>query len=253
VHPSAEIVPENLLRVYIEFSAPMGNRGGPEFVKLVELSGPEGKTERVDPDAFLPVEADFWSPDHTRYTLFFDPGRVKDDILPNRTSGRPLRAGRRYAIDIARSWTDANGLPLATKYRHIFRAGRAVDDAIKPSEWRIEVPAADTRQPLAVRFPQPLDHGIIVRALSIETGERRAIDGAITLDAHDAVWMFTPVAPWQGGEYNLVAQSFLEDPQGNQIGRAFEASADEPTSRQLPGADATAAASRVAFTIRRAR
>jgi hypothetical protein len=42
---------------------------------------------------FLPVQADFWNADHTRYTLFFDPGRVKQGILPNEQLGRPLRAG----------------------------------------------------------------------------------------------------------------------------------------------------------------
>ena len=47
LHPSAEVVPENLLRVYIEFSAPMGNGAGLDFVKLVELSGSGGKTERT--------------------------------------------------------------------------------------------------------------------------------------------------------------------------------------------------------------
>ena len=127
VHPSAGVVPENLLRIYIEFSAPMGNGAGLDFVKLVELSGPGGRTERVETGAFLPVEANFWSPDHTRYTLFFDPGRVKDGIFPNRQSGRPLRAGRRYVLDISPAWTDANGLPLLTGYRHAFLAGPAVE------------------------------------------------------------------------------------------------------------------------------
>ena len=256
IHPSAEVVPENLLRVYVEFSGPMGNRGGLEFVKLVELSGADGKTERVDPSAFLPVEADFWSPDHTRYTLFFDPGRVKDDILPNRQSGRPLRAGRRYAIDIAQSWTDANGLPLEAGYRHLFRAGPAVAAPIRPADWKLAVPAAGTREPLTVRFPHPLDHGIIVRALTVETGQGRSVDGQIAVGAHDTAWMFTPVVPWQDGEYNLIAQSFLEDPQGNQIGRAFEASADDPNNRPPAGldvADAKEAAFRLAFTTRNAR
>jgi hypothetical protein len=252
IHPSADVVPENLLRVYIEFSAPMGNRSGLDFVKLVELSGPggdAGKTERIVEGAFLPVEADFWSPDHTRYTLFFDPGRVKDDILPNRESGRPLRAGGRYAIDIARSWTDANGRPLEAAFRHTFRAGPAVDKAIDVEDWKLEVPEAGTREALTVRFPRPLDHGIIVRALGVETGAGQPIDGKVAPGAHDAAWVFTPVVPWQGGEYNLVAQSFLEDPQGNQIGRAFEVSAGELDNRPVSGADAP---SRVAFAIRTA-
>ena len=249
VHPSADVVPENLLRIYIEFSAPMGNGIGVDFVKLVELSGQEGSAERVEPGAFLPVEANFWSPDHTRYTLFFDPGRVKDDILPNRQSGRPLRAGRRYAIDVAASWTDANGRPLAAGYRHTFRAGPAIDQPITVADWKIEAPAEGTRDPLTVRFPWPLDHGILVRALSVETADQRRIEGIVALDVHDAGWTFIPSTPWKPGTYNLVAQGFLEDPQGNQIGRAFEAPADErpPTGE---GADAP---SRLPFAVPKAR
>jgi hypothetical protein len=48
------------------------------------------------------------------------------------------------------------------------------------------------------------------------------VDGDIALQAHDTRWVFTPTAPWTAGEYNLVALSFLEDPQGNRVGRAFE-------------------------------
>lgn len=243
VHPAADVVPENLLRVYIEFSAPMGSGVGLDFVTLVELSGPDGRTERVEPGAFLPVEANFWSPDHTRYTLFFDPGRVKEGIFPNRQSGRPLRAGRRYALDIASAWTDANGLPLKAGYRHAFRVGPAIDEAIALSDWTIARPAPGARDRLVVRFPRPLDHGILVRALGVETTNRRPVDGEISLESHDTAWVFTPVAPWRSGEYNLVAQSFLEDPQGNQIGRAFEAFADDPKN------DRASDAFRVAFTI----
>jgi hypothetical protein len=49
------------------------------------------------------------------------------------------------------------------------------------------------------------------------------------------------------GEYNLVAQPFLEGPQGNRIGRAFDASADQSTGG--PGPEAFG----VAFTIGRSR
>jgi hypothetical protein len=247
VHPAAGVVPENLLRVYIEFSAPMGNGSGVDFVKLVELSGPDGKTERVEPGAFLPVEANFWSPDHTRYTLFFDPGRVKDDILPNRQSGRPLRAGHRYAIDIAASWTDANGQPLAAGYRHEFAVGPAVETPIVPSAWTLDVPGAGTRDPLTVRFTRPLDHGILVRALGVEAAAEQPVEGRVTLLPADAGWVFTPATAWKAGSYAVTAQSFLEDPQGNQIGRAFEAHADDDAGRVPSSGDMPP--SRRAFSI----
>ena len=66
-------------------------------------------------------------------------------------------------------------------FRHTFRAGPAVDEAIDIADWTLEVPEAGTREPLTVRFPRPLDHGIIVRALGVETGTGRSIDGKMAL------------------------------------------------------------------------
>ena len=242
MHPSADVVPENLLRIYIEFSAPMGSHSGLDFVHLLERTGADGGTEVPVEGSFLPVDANLWSPDHTRYTLYFDPGRVKAGIFPNRQVGRPLVAGRRYVLTVDSGWTDANSLPLKAGYRYEFKAGPAVDEAIKMSDWKIKTPLAGTREPLVVTFAWPVDHAVVVRALGVETtgaasspGATSAlpiVDGDIALQAHDTRWVFTPTAPWTAGEYNLVALSFLEDPQGNRVGRAFEVfdtGSNEPT------------------------
>jgi hypothetical protein len=255
VHPSADVVPENILRVYIEFSGAMSRSAGPadDFVRLVELSGPDDKIERIEEGAFLPVDANFWSPDQTRYTVFFDPGRVKDEVLPNRESGRALRAGRRYAIEIAASALDASGQPLAAGYRHVFRAGPPVDEPLEPAKWRLASPAAGTANPLTVRFPRPLDHGILARALGVEASGGRRLDGTIRLEAHDTEWVFTPASPWTHGEYNLVAMSYLEDPQGNQIGRAFEELPDEQRNGAPADVSPTDTMIRLPFVVAAAR
>ena len=77
VFPSGDVVPANQLRMYVHFSAPMGWRSGHDYVALLDDRGEEVA------DAFLPLDADFWNDDRTRYTVFFDPGRVKRGILPN--------------------------------------------------------------------------------------------------------------------------------------------------------------------------
>ena len=68
-------------------------------------------------DAFLPLDADFWNDDRTRYTVFFDPGRVKRGILPNKQMGRALAAGKRYTLLVKREWRDGHGLPLKEEFR----------------------------------------------------------------------------------------------------------------------------------------
>ena len=106
VFPSGDVIPENQLRMYIEFSAPMGRRSGIEYVALLDERGQEVE------GPFLPLDYEFWNADRTRFTVFFDPGRVKHDILPNKQMGRALKIGKSYTVLVRSEWQDANGLPL---------------------------------------------------------------------------------------------------------------------------------------------
>ena len=111
--PTVDTLPENLLRVYLEFSAPMAREHGRDFLKLLDEKGQEVT------DAFLALDVDFWSPDGRRYTVFFDPGRVKRGILPNDLFGRALVPGHRFTIAVDPRWRDANGQPLASPFQHV--------------------------------------------------------------------------------------------------------------------------------------
>jgi len=224
VHPSSPVVPENLLRMYIEFSAPMGSKPAADYVRLIDRTS---GTDAVVEEAFLPVEADFWSRDHKRYTLFLDPGRVKRGILPNRARGRPLRAGHAYALDISAEWPDEHGQPLTRAFRHEFKAGPAITTGIDASAWKILAPAPGTRDRLLVEFDRPLDHAVAARALGVEQNSV-AVEGSGAVEPGDTRWVFVPQSPWPPGSYRLTAQPYLEDPQGNQIGRAFEVLVDTP-------------------------
>lgn len=215
IYPTNNEMPENQLRLYVTFSAPMSRQPGIDFVHLIDDNGKEVK------NAFLPLEADFWNPDHTRYTLFLDPGRVKRGITPNEQMGRPLHSGRAYALVIDSTWRDANGLPLVKPFRHEFRAGPAIEKGIDLKAWRVAAPRAGTRDALAVTFSRSLDHGLLQRALGVERGEQ-SIAGDVTIAPAEVQWRFVPQQPWRAGEYRLVVLSILEDVAGNRVGRAFE-------------------------------
>jgi hypothetical protein len=219
VYPTAPEVPENQLRLYISFSAPMGLRGGSEYVHLVDETG------RAVEDPFLPLDVNLWNEDRTRYTLLFDPGRVKRGILPNEEMGRSLIAGRKYTLAVDAGWRDAAGQPLAAPFRREFRVGPPEERAIDPAQWRLDVPSGGTRNPLIVSFPKPLDYGLLQRTLSVSHGHGGRVDGDIRLEGAETRWLFTPHAPWQRGEYRLLASSILEDVAGNRIGRPFEVDA----------------------------
>jgi hypothetical protein len=224
VYPSGDAVPANQLRMYLSFSAPMDWRSGFDYVRLLDDRGQEVV------DAFLPLDADFWNDDRTRYTVFFDPGRVKRGILPNRQMGRALEAGRRYTLVVRREWRDGHGLPLQAEFRREFRATKAIERPLTMAEWKVEVPRADTREPLAITFPSPLDHGLLQRALGVASGGA-VLAGEASIDPGETRWRFTPKDPWPAGEHQIVALAFLEDLAGNRIGRAFEVDDFERTDR----------------------
>ena len=215
VLPTNTELPENQLRLYIEFSAPMSRQSGVGFVHLVDDNGKEVT------NAFLPLDADFWNPDHTRYTLFLDPGRVKRGILPNEQMGRPLKSGRAYALVIDSTWRDANGLPLMRSFRHEFRTVPAILQGIDLKTWRIKPPRVGTRDTLLVMFGRSLDHGLLQRSIGVERGGQ-LIRGDVSIGPAELQWRFVPNAPWQVGDHNLVVLSILEDVAGNRVGRPFE-------------------------------
>ena len=216
VFPTMEVVPENQLRMYIHFSASMGSRGGLDFVHLLDQAGREVK------DPFLPLDAEFWNDDRTRYTVFFDPGRQKRGIAPIADMGRSLTAGKSYTLVIDSEWRDGEGLPLTQPYRRTFKVGPPDEKPLDPQSWTIDAPAAGTSAPLTVTFPEPLDHGLLLRALGVLAPGGKPLEGAVIVGGSELTWSFTPGEPWKAGQHNLVAFAMLEDLAGNRIGRAFE-------------------------------
>lgn len=230
VSPAGDTVPENLLRIYVWFSAPMSRGSGLPHVRLFDERGEVR-------DAFLPVDGGFWNHDFTRYTLFFDPGRVKEGILPRERMGRPLVAGHRYQLAISREWRDARGAPLVEPFEHAFRAVAAATRPLDMAGWQLTVPRPATREPVVLRFPAALDRALALRTIGVESTAGTAIDGEVSIDASDTRWQLVPREPWTPGRYAIVALDALEDPAGNRLGRAFEVA--------LRDASRTAEASRV--------
>lgn len=216
VYPTAEVVPENQLRLYVHFSAPMGTKGGLSYVHLFAEDG----AEVADP--FLPLDAGFFNDDRTRYTVFFDPGRQKRGIAPIADMGRSLTDGKTYTLVIDADWRDGNGLPLAQQFKRTFKAGPPDEKPLDPKSWQIQPPAAGSRGPLTVAFPEPLDHGLLLRALGVLSPEGKPLPGQVAVGAQELTWSFTPQTPWVAGAHHIVAFAMLEDLAGNRIGRAFE-------------------------------
>jgi hypothetical protein len=74
---------------------------------------------------------------------------------------------------------------------------------------------------LVVRFPEPLDHAMLGRALTIEVSGL-AVRGRGEVGAGDTSWSFTPDAAWPTAPASLCVDAELEDLAGNSVARPFE-------------------------------
>ena len=236
VFPTADVVPENQLRLYVHFSAPMGRKGGLEHVHLLDADGKEVK------DPFLPLDTEFWNGDRTRYTVFFDPGRVKRGIKPNRDMGPSLTEGRTYTLVVDDGWLDGENRKLKGTFTRTFRVGPPDLKPLDPKTWTLSTPKAGSTDPLVVTFPEALDHGLLLRAMSVVGPDGKAIDGRMQVGDKELTWTFAPQSAWRAGSHALVvASSLLEDLAGNRIGRPFEVDqfdradrAPEPQKTSIP-------------------
>jgi len=223
--PASDTFPENLLRFYLEFSAPMSRENGRDHIHLLDDRGQEV------PNTFLNLDVEFWSADYRRYTVFLDPGRVKRGILPNDTFGRALVAGKRYTISVDAAWRDAHGQPLEAPFTQSFTAAPPDLTPIKLTDWRVTAPAVSTRAPLVVVFPKALDHGILQRAIGVTRSGGESIPGEVVVEPDAKGWSFRPADAWRAGSYELVVLSILEDVCGNRIGRPFDIDTFEQIDR----------------------
>lgn len=222
VHPAADEVPENLLRMYVHFTAAMSRGRARQFVRLESDDG--GVIEH----AFLELDEELWDRDGRRLTLLLDPGRIKLGLRPHEDEGLALRAGHQVVLIVDAGWPDAAGRPLAAPWRRAFRVGREDREPIDPSRWRVTSPEAGGREPLRAAFYEPLDHALLHRLLWVEDVAGAAVAGSIATRDAEREWSFVPAAPWAPGGYVLRVDRRLEDLAGNRIGRAFEVDLEAP-------------------------
>lgn len=171
-------------------------------------------------------------PSRQRYTVFFDPGRIKRGLELNEELGRPVREGASYSLIIDHAWPDAEGNPLAGIFAKKLSVGPPDLEPIDVTSWEQgRVPTTGTRDRLVLSFPEPLDHGVLGSALSVSTSANDRIDGEMEIGSDEMQWAFVPRRPWTAGEYAIVALPILEDLAGNRIHpRSDSRSADRDAS-----------------------
>jgi hypothetical protein len=226
VYPSGDTLPENLLKFYLHFSAPMSRGMAYEHIHLRDGAGKDVTFPFVD------IAEELWDPSGQRLTVLFDPGRIKSGLRPREELGPILHPGVTYTLTIDRGWLDAAGRPLVTDHRKTFRAGPTDSHSPDPASWKVGVPGPGTREPLLLTFPEPLDHAMLRRVLGVIDPDKRPVPGDVAVEAGETRWRFTPESPWRAGRYQIVIDKDLEDLAGNSIGRPFEVDVFEKVERQ---------------------
>jgi len=228
VYPTADTLPDNLLKFYIHFSAAMRRGDAYRHIHLLDENG-----NRVDAP-FLELGEELWSPDMTRLTLLLDPGRIKRGVTPNTTMGLALTPGHSHTLVIDADWIDANGKPLQREFRKTFRVTDPDRTPIDPSEWSVSSPKSGSRDPLVIDFQEPLDSALVQRLIQARLANGTPVTGTISLSDNERRWTLKPEIPWLAGPYQLVINTIIEDLAGNNIGKPFDVDVFEDVQRSVP-------------------
>ncbi len=87
VTPSADVWPENVLRLYLTFSAPMRIGEAWRHIRMLDDAG------RPMGGMFVEIEQELWDPEGRRLTVLFDPARIKRGLVDHINEGPPLSVG----------------------------------------------------------------------------------------------------------------------------------------------------------------
>lgn len=221
IYPTADVLPENLLRIYVYFPRPMDLGQSIEMVRLLDASA------NLVEQAFLSNRDDLWSPDRQRLTLLLDPGRVKTGLDAHEELGRALVPGQTYAFEVSGDALGADGCPLGADTRHAFEVSAADLEPPAPSDWTVSPPQALTQEPLEIAFGSPHDHLSLAFRLRVLDEHGAIVPGSIALGEQEESWVFTPNEAWQPEPYSLAIDERLEDLAGNRPGLLFDRPLDQ--------------------------
>jgi hypothetical protein len=215
IYPTADTLPENLLKVYLQFSQPMREGESAKFLHLLNQAGD------TLPSVFLDLKPELWNKERTVLTMWLDPGRIKRQLIPNQSLGNPLKKDGHYKLAISASWKDARGLPLKQPAFKAFVVGARDSSSPDLQKWALHVPQAGSRQPLIIHFGEPLDYFLSQETIRI-VDENNEVAGKAEARYKETQLVFHPEKPWPAGRYRLQVAAELEDLAGNNLQRPFE-------------------------------
>ena len=216
IYPSMDTLPENLLKIYLQFSRPMREGQSQHHITLLNLQ------QDTISDTFLHLQPELWNNEGTALTLWLDPGRIKRELIPNHKMGNPLRSGERYTLKISEEWHDTRGIPLEQSYTREFFVARRDSISPDPSMWKLHLPRARTTKPLIIETGDALDFYLLQETIQIIDQDGNRVQGSYSIQNKETRIVLTPNQPWVPGKFRMRVASYLEDLAGNNLEKVFD-------------------------------
>jgi hypothetical protein len=228
IYPSNDTLPENLLKMYFEFSTAMVEGRSLKYIALLRDDRDTMK------NTFLDLQPELWNADGTVLTLWLDPGRIKRDLIPNKELGAPLKANERYSVHVDSSWQSKDGQSLLKSYSKSFVTKGRDDQSPDISAWKIIAPAAGTKDVLEIRAKDPLDYYLWKETISVKNYKGETVSGVFKVSSTEKVLQFLPDAPWTKGFFTIHVEDRLEDLSGNNLDHVFDRVISSQTNQSRP-------------------
>lgn len=228
IFPTSPSLPANLLKFYLYFDQPM--REGRAIFDQVHLEDDSGTRVRAPWR-----REEIWSDDARRLMLIIHPGRIKRGVNLREEFGPVLQPDRKYTLVIDKTVRSAAGEPLGGEVRHKFTT--LAEDYLRPlpEDWILTIPRSGTRNPLRIESPEPLDHALIWKLISVRGPDGKPLSAKIDIDDGERSWFIEPAKPWSPGKHHLIIHGNLEDLAGNTPRRIFDNDLTQPQG--APGAE----------------
>jgi hypothetical protein len=223
ITPDVEVVPENLLRIYVHFASAM--RGGDAYRRIGLLDHGGEPIEQ----AFVETVPELWDRDRRRLTLVLHPGRIKRGLRMREARGPALKSGQRVTLRIDEAMETASGAPLGRSWERTFEVAEVDRRSPATDAWRLRVPAAGGRGALIVEFDEPLDRELLSRMVAVESAAGETVAGRVEIAPDGGSWALLPARPWPSGDLRLLVHPAIEDLAGNRLDRPFDVEAGAAT------------------------
>ncbi|HEX3314545.1 MAG TPA: hypothetical protein VHR72_06605 [Gemmataceae bacterium] len=219
IFPTADVLPANHLRFYIQFDRPM--RGGRELFKHLTLLDDKGK-EIEEP--WLVDE--IWDEATNTLILYIHPGRIKWGVELRDSMGPVLVEKRTYSLVVRGEWTDLDGNKIGKDVVKRFRTTAEDRKRIELGDWKLTAPKAGTRDAVTLTFPKSIDVRSLQSGLAVANARGQAVAGTAAIGPGEKSWSFTPTEPWQPRSLRVNVSPDLEDDAGNTPTHPFDVDLD---------------------------